>query len=240
MTAVWLIIPAHGRPQVSDVAFTGIAWALSQLAQAGITANALVIADDSNLDLAAQHRFATLQRPNQPLGRKWNDGIQHACEHGATHVMSCGSDDWVHPDLIQAHLAAPTSGNRVLCSRLSTVISPTGHEATTLRVNYDSGDGIRVLPRNVLEQLRLRPYADDRDRALDGSMLEQCRGLGITWHYTDLHPLQIIDFKTSVNLTPYERLQRSEHTTGTITDPLARLAQHYPHHLIEKAQALYQ
>lgn len=236
--SVWFVIPAHGREHVSAVAFAGIAWTLTALDG---QAEALIVADDDNLDIATSFGLRTLERRNHQLGRKWNDGIQYACENGATHVVTCGSDDWVHPDLIRAHLERATP-HSIMCSRASAVISPDGREAVTITVRYAGGDGVRMLPRELLANFGFRPYLDERNRALDGAMFDRLTrgGSAFEWVYNDLHRWQIVDFKSDTNLTDYEKFPRCEHKPRVITDPLTQLGIHYPAPLVDRARELYE
>lgn len=235
--SVWFVIPAHGRGRMSAVAFAGIAWTLAEL---GPDARALVVADDENLGIAAGLGLDTLERPNEPLGRKWNDGFEYACRNGATHVISCGSDDWVHPDLLRAHLRNARA-DAIMCSRTSTVVAPDGREAVTIKVGYAGGDGVRMIPRQLLDQLDCRPYTDTRSRALDGAMFDRLTKSRISfgWVYTDLHPWQIVDFKSADNVTPYDKFPGCEHQPVRITNPLEQLAAHYPAPLVARARELY-
>lgn len=243
MTSVVFVIPAHGRLAVSRLAFAGIRWTLDELADV-VDARALVVADDENVDLAAEHGFETLLRPNDPLGRKWNDGYEHACRRlAADFVVSCGSDDWIHPDLIRAHLAEhdPAAKWQVLCSRRSAVVSPDGREAVTLTIDYPGGDGVRMIPRRVLERVKFRPTVDRRHKALDGGMTIALTAAGVRaeWVYTDLDPFHIVDFKSDESVTGYEKFPRCEHEPKRVRDPLARLAALYPAALVEQAVAFY-
>ena len=59
-----------------------------------------MIADDENLDTAAELGFATVRRDNRFLARKYNDGIQLALDPSvnprpADYAVPFGSDDWV-------------------------------------------------------------------------------------------------------------------------------------------------
>jgi hypothetical protein len=240
VSGLWIVIPAHGRPHVSSFAFAGISWAISELGRRGIHAHALVVADDENLDIADEHHLDTLRRSNAALGAKWNDGIEYACQHDAEHVLTCGSDDWVHPDLIARHVRG-CADDTIMCSRHSTVVAPDGREATTLTIGYDGGDGVRLLPRPILKMLGFRPYNDKRSRALDGSMFDRLSRSrsGFRWVYNDLHPWQIVDFKSGDNVTPYDKFPGCSHEPVRVTDPLEQLAAHYPARLVDRARAFY-
>jgi glycosyltransferase involved in cell wall biosynthesis len=243
VTQVTFVIPAFGRPDVSALAFAGIRWTLDELADADVDARAVVIADDENLEVAAEHGLEALERPNQPLGRKWNDGYQHACDAGADFAIACGSDDWVHPDLILAHLAAhdPALRSPIHCSCRSVVIAPDGREAVAITVGYPGGDGVRMLARRTLEPVGFRPTIDERERSIDGGMAVNFTqaAIKVDWVYTDLHPFQIVDFKSADNLTAYHLFPKCEHAPELVREPLAQLAEHYPSHLVELAADFY-
>jgi hypothetical protein len=234
---VWVVIPAHGRIPVSRVAFAGIAWTLKVLRHRGIDVRALVIADDANIQVAQEHGFDTLVRPNRPLGRKWNDGYEHACRNGATHVMSCGSDDWIHPDLVLAMLRVQ-AGNAIVATRRSAAVAPDGREIALLTIPYEGGDGIRLLPLSLLKTVGCRPTSDSRDRAIDGAMRDQLtRNAPIRWEYVETHPLHIVDFKTVDNLTPFEKFAAAGYVTGICA--FDTLSEHYPANLVAPARELY-
>lgn len=236
--SVWIVIPAHGRERVSEVAFAGIRWTLDELARRGIDARALVVADDANLSLAAAHGFETLKRANRPLSGKWNDGYEHACRHGATHVMPCGSDDWLHPDLVEAMLPLSHPATVVAC-RQSSAIRPDGHELAAIRVTYEGGDGIRLFPTPLLRTVKYRPAAEKRDRAIDGSIQDRLRRAGrFAWAYVDLGFWQIVDFKTEHNLTGYQQLSDA-FAESINSDPWRLLSRRYPDELVEAARGLY-
>lgn len=236
---VWIVIPAHGREPVSRVAFAGIRWTLDQLDTRGITAEALVIADDGNIAIAAEHGLRTLRAPNSPLGRKWNDGYEHACQSGASHVMPCGSDDWIHPDFV-ATMLEHSQPDAVTVCRLSSAVSPDGRELASIRVPYEGGDGVRLFPVNLLKAVNYRPAAEKRDRAIDGSVQDRLAKRGrLVWAYSrDLGHWQIVDFKTQHNLTAYDRL-RDAYAERVDRNPWPALERHYPSDLVQAARRLY-
>lgn len=234
---LWLVIPANGRLRVSAVAFAGIAWTVESLRREGIEATALVVAEDRNLELADIRKLETLCRPNRPLGKKWNDGYEHACRHGATHVMPCGSDDWIHPELIIAMIDAQ-NGDTIAATHSSSAVAPDGNEISLLKIPYEGGDGIRLLPASLLAEHGYRPTVDARDRSIDGAMRDKLSKRNrIDWVYVDTDPLHIVDFKSDENLTVYEKFAAAGFVTGTTT--IDALLDHYPTDLVERARVLY-
>lgn len=244
MTAITFVIPAYQREHVSELAFAGIRWTLDELDRDGHQARALVVADDGNIRLGADAGFETLRRPNRPLGQKWNDGVEHAYLAGSDFVVICGSDDWVHPDLIRLWLGLEDPGTRwpVFCTRRSTVVAPDGRQAVALTIGYAGGDGIRMFPRRTLDRVQGRPTLDKRQRSLDGGTALNLKAAGVTaaWVYAaDPDPLWVVDFKSPYSLTPYDLFPVCEHDPEPIDDPLGRLADLYPAEVLEHAHRFY-
>jgi hypothetical protein len=239
MGSLWFVVPAHGRVEVSRVAFAGLSWAIDELVAAGVDANAVVIASDENLRVAREHGFGTVDQANRPLGRKWNDGFEFAAAEGVHHVVPCGSDDWIHPSLI---LAADLDSTTVACTRSSSAVSEDGDRVAILDVSYPGGDGIRIWPTRLLAPLGYRPMLEDRDRAMDGAMRDRYRkatGGDPPWRYFESDPLWICDFKsTRQQLNGYAPLAKS-FAAAELPDPFERLAEHYPAALVAMAERLY-
>src|SRR4051794_2342619 len=100
MPSLFFIVPAAGRESLARVCLRQLRRTCDALQAEGIDANAVVIADDRNLRTATELGFGTVRRDNHFLARKFNDGIQLACdpqinERPVDYVVPCGSDDWV-------------------------------------------------------------------------------------------------------------------------------------------------
>lgn len=204
------------------------------------------MASDANLDTAAYLGLATIARDNMPLGRKWNDGFELAGREGVDFVVPCGSDDWIDSDLIAGQILNGTG--EIRCSRLSAVVNEAGTRLARLRINYgstlDFGDGVRVMATSLLEPLGYRPAEEDRKRAIDTSVFVNIRrmlGRQPRVSFTDLHSLQIVDFKSNgQQLNDYagclgdRRLGASESR-----DPWGELAGVYPAEAVDEMRAVY-
>lgn len=197
MTSLFFVVPARGRLEKTRVCLRQLRRTCDALAEMGIEATAAVVADDENLDTACECGFWRVVQRNQPLGRKWNDGYQCALQEGADFVVPLGSDDWIDPILF-TDLPGPTE---LRCSWLSSVVSEDGNRISPLKVWYPGGDGVRVMPRNLLERLNGRPAEENRDRALDTSILRNLQrihqGNMPPIRYFDSSPWQIVDWKTA-------------------------------------------
>lgn len=245
MTSVMFVVPAHGRFELTRVCLRQLRRTCDELAGHDVRASALVVADDENLDTARECGFGTVERANTPLGRKWNDGYQLACDpsvnpHPADWAVPFGSDDWIDTRLVLAQVERRRAD--VQASRLSCVVREDGEELCPLRIGYDGGDGVRFLHRDLLALTDYRPAEEDRNRALDTSVFRnvaQRLGRMPRVAYVDLHPLQIVDFKS-----PDEQLNTYAnclaHREGDERrDPWFALAFCYPPEAIREARALY-
>ena len=78
LVSLWFVVPAHGRLR-ADPDLPAAAAANLRRARR-IEATAVVVACDENLDTARELGFATVQRDNQFLARRYNDGLQLALD----------------------------------------------------------------------------------------------------------------------------------------------------------------
>ena len=211
----------------------------------------MVVADDDNLDIAESFGFVPLERPNDELGRKFNDGIEYAVKAlDADLVAVVGSDDWVHEDLFD-RLPLPVApspdwemveGPVVWREGAPEII--TGRSLAfvdlrsgTLRRCQVAGTGAIpwIIPRAALEPSDCRPVNETQQRGIDFSLRT---GLKVrpVWVDIDPHDLCRVDFKSATNLNAFDEIT---HTTGHAGDEDAWVAlrERYPDDLVELAVA---
>lgn len=233
MNTLWFIVPAQGRLEIGRACLGQLARTCQALAP-DIQASAVVIADDENLETAAGLGFATVERDNTQLGRKVNDGYQAAAREGVEFMVPFGADDWVDPAWIRL-----PDDSEIVCANQSAVVNEDGTKLARLRITYEGGDGVRVYPRALLEKLGFRPCAEDRKRAIDSATWDRIRRTGhVRFVYHELHPLQIVDWKSAGNLNSYQSCLSFK--TGDETDPWEALAEHYPAEAIQDIQGVYE
>ena len=242
MPSLWFVVPAAGRVELARICLTQLRRTCDQLEAEGVRASAVVVADDENLDTAHTLGFATVERDNRFLSRRFNDGIQLALDpqhnpHPADYVVPCGSDDWVDHRLF---LNLPNAATMVGFPMLS-VVREDGRELAVRQVATQGGCGIRIWPRRLLEPLGFRPADEDRRRACDTSILTN---VSRHWagrmriEHRHLHDHQIVDWKSPVEqLNSYETL--SVFRAATVADPFEVLADVYPAEALEQMRALY-
>ena len=245
MRSLWFVVPAAGRLEMAAVCLRQLARSCAALTAGGLRSSAVVIADDETLEVAEGLGFATVRRENRPLGRKWNDGYQLAGEAGVDFVVPFGSDDWIDP---QAILAAPLpEPGEIRCFMRSAVVREDGRRLARLNIQYPSGgacvqgDGIRIIPTAVLEPCGFRPAEEDRDRAIDSSVWRTlARSAKPRYTYFDLHPLQIVDWKSGDGwqLNSYADCQRFREGPE-LTDPFAAVAEVFPAGSVDEMRGVY-
>ena len=233
---LWFVTPAWKRYEMTAICLEQRQRVIAELAKHDIEAHQVVIADDDNLDIARSLGCATVERDNEMVGRKFNDGMEYAANHGAEWIVPIGSDSWIDPACfldLQSNRYTRTS---------PAYCTVTAASLAELRVG--SGDytaGPFVFHRRLLKPSGFRPSAEDSDM-VDTSILKGIRkhahtrrGLRLRWDLKTLHPFQYIGFRVAPMMTSNEYLKRRwlvrEHG-----DPWAILAKHYPADLVLRAR----
>jgi hypothetical protein len=242
MSSLWFVVPAHGRLALTRICLRQLRRTCDALEQEGVRASAVVVADDENLDTARQLGFATVERDNRFLSRKFNDGIQLACDprhnpHPVTHVVPCGSDDWVDHRLF---LDLPPADTMVGFPRIS-IVREDGLELTTRHLNYPGGSGIRIYPAALMKPLGYRPADPDRERGCDTSImvaLSRYHEHRMVVDHRHHHDYQIVDWKSPTEqLNSYANL--AHYRSMPAVDPFTALAGTYPAEALNEMRAHY-
>jgi hypothetical protein len=216
-----------------------LADACERLTEGGIKASAVVCADDENLETARDLGFGTIEQQNEPLGRKWNDLFEFACLTGVDYVAPFGTDNFIDPELIlSGPLPKPGSAT---CFRRMAFVNEDATRIALLNTGDQAGFGVRVYNTADVRAARCRPADEDAgDRLLDRNILAGItRAVGpLRLVYHDLHPTQLVDWKTPENLNSYEsyaRYQRKAEQDG----PFDVLADAYPGWALEAMRGVY-
>ncbi len=247
MHRLWFVVPVHGRVGITTICLTQLRRTCDELRSSNIDASAVIVGDDENLDTARRLGFATVERDNEFLSRKFNDGIQLACDPAfnprpAQYVVPCGSDDWVDPAIFDL-LPGPDS---VIGFRSAAFVDETGTHIAARTIDYEAGVGIRIFPALMMNRLGYRPADEDRKRACDTSILVNLKRsynggpTKLTVVYNEHHPYQIVDWKS-----PGEQLNAyvdiADRFPGSApADPYESLAPHFPPDAIREMKAHYE
>lgn len=222
---IYFVTPAWGRFALSNVCFEQRRRVIETLAAAGVEARCVVVADDENLDLARACGFDVVEQSNEWLGRKFNDGMEYAGEHGADWIVPIGSDSWIDPAYF---LPLPERGTRT--SPAYCVVER--NRMAELMVRDAKGAGPYMFPRALLAP-SFRPAVDELHRGIDASTV---RGLEPDWQPRTLHPFQYVGFRGTPHLSSYGYL-RGHHGVREHRAPWDVLARHYPPELVRQARA---
>ena len=243
MPSLWFCVPAHGRVELARICLRQLRRTCDQLTEHGIDATAVVIANDENLQTARELGFATYRQNNEYTSRKYNDGIQLACDpefnpRPADYVVPCGSDDWVDWRLFRD---LPPEDTMVGFQRMA-FVREDGAELVVKHLNHEAGCGIRIYPAAMMAAADYRPADEYRKRGCDTSILWNLKQVGAVTYghidHRDIDPLQIVDWKSHGHqLNPYESLRR--HRTELTRDPLEVLRGRYPDDALEEMSAHY-
>lgn len=240
---LWFCVPAHGRLALTAICLRQLRRTCDALSDEGIEASAVVIAEDENLDTARALGFGTIERDNQFLSRRFNDGIQLACDPSfnprpADYVVPCGSDDWVDHRIFLDLPPADT----VLGFQQVSFVRADGAEISFTRVDYTGGCGIRVYPRRVVARHGYRPADEDRYRGCDTSILtnlQRAHRGELQVAHREIDPRQIVDWKSpEQQVTPYESIV-NRHPSVKKLDPFVVLRNFYPAETLGEMEAHY-
>jgi hypothetical protein len=203
---LWLVTPAFQRLAMTAVCLRQRRELCDALSDAGIAATCVVVANDENLELAAELGFHTVEVNNSWLGRKFSAGYKYALARGATHLMPIGSDSWMDPAVV---LALDLSLPVLWGTERLTSVRPDGQERLELRFRNTIGFGIAsVYPRASMADVPY-PCAPNIKRGCDTSTYNRtARAKGMETRYSDVHPHEYTDFKSpDVQVTKYDVLK---------------------------------
>ena len=224
--------PAWQRFELTAVCLEQRKRAIAVLAEHGIEGRCVVIADDANLDIARDKGFDVVERDNQWLGRRFNDGYAYAGDHGATWIVPIGSDSWIDPAYF---LPMPDEGriDRVRSSHLYAAVESTRMATCNVAMERCPA-GPYVFHRDLLARAGFRPTKEELNKNLDSSTIFTLQPF--RWEHRDDHELQYIGFRHPVHIiTRYANLW-TRWGVAEYTDPWDRLAEVYDRDLVEAAR----
>lgn len=227
---LWLVSPAWRRFDVTRLALAERRWLCDELAARGLTARGVIVADDENLELAAEYGFDALDFPNdRGLGAKFNAGFDYALARGADYIIHVGSDDWLHPDFF---VGLPELDERrvpviVAAGRIAVVHLPSGLGFVQ---EADRRWGVIpwAIPRHAF--VSPEPVEPGISRGVELSLTQRLARHDFQLH--DPHAYVSVDFKSEVNVTPYAQVAH----LGEQRPLWDELAKHYPAELVELAR----
>jgi hypothetical protein len=232
--SLWFVTPAWQRYDIVAICLEQRARAIDELGRHGIEAHQVVIADDENLDIARGLGCHTVERDNEMVGRKFNDGMEYAGAQGAEWIVPIGSDSWIDPAFF---LPLTTPRYTLTSTAYCAVRSGSLAQLDVSPRRLDHAAGPYVFHRSLLAPAGFRPSKEDSVMVDTDTIAGIRQRRSIRWEPRTVHPFQYIGFRVEPMMTTYHSLRRRwlvvEHK-----DPWQRLAQHFPRDLVDRARVV--
>ncbi|TFG90141.1 MAG: hypothetical protein E4H16_02375 [Candidatus Atribacteria bacterium] len=180
------------RPKIFDIFATGI----NRLRNSyDIVPLAVGSEGSQSMNLCRKHEFMYLERPNKPLGRKFNDGIRCFRNTDVDYVMVMGSDDLISNSLIDAYMPHMLKGEPLIG-----ILDIYFYDMFDKSLHYWPGYGFkkadmgrkgeplgmaRCLSRDLLNRMKWNVWTDNINKGLDWSM----------WHKLKAHKIKPVTMK---------------------------------------------
>jgi len=233
---IYFVTPAWKRYEIVAICLEQRQRVITELASQGIEARCVVIADDENLDIARSFGFDTVERDNEMVGRKFNDGMEFAGKHGAEWIVPIGSDSWIDPRyFLNPTRTVLTRTSEAYCSVTKDVLAELW--VSPQRLAHSAGP--YVFHRSLLEKSGFRP-SEENSVMVDTSTISGIENSGgrIRWRPFTIHPFQYVGFRVTPMMTTHyslvRRCVRAKH------DPWEILGRHYPADLVQRAKEVMQ
>lgn len=230
---LYFVTPAFQRYELTEICLRQRRLVCDDLRQHGIEATCVVVADDANLEIARSLGFDAIERDNEWLGRRFNDGYEHAAGEGADYVFAIGSDMWCLPSMFY-DLPLPPHVWHV--HRQYSVVHRNGDRRADL-VIADHMGCLRTMPTETLVRCGYRPCDDEIPRGCDTATWNNTRGDRMVAEHACV-PFEMVGFQShDVQITSYDKLL---HRFGSETaDPFTELCEMYPSALVGEVEEYY-
>jgi hypothetical protein len=207
---ILIITPIWGRSDITEI------WAynLQGVITENISVLGIVSEEDPhferNCDILVSHGWYYCKFANKPLGNKLNAGIEYALTLDWDYMMNLGSDDLIHPAILQLYF--PFFEQKKQFFGLNKVFF---YEKNTKKLAiskpYVWGAG-RCIERNIIERLKNRGefLYDGYEKGLDCNSIDRIGNLlGIKYEQIETNDFPyIVDIKTNDSLNHFVMLQR--------------------------------
>jgi glycosyltransferase involved in cell wall biosynthesis len=239
LTSLAFIVPCWKRHELTRICLSNLASTCASLDTLEIEAVGIVIANGRNLDTAKSLGFWTVNRANDGLGAKYNDGIQFAAAEGLDYVIPFGSDNLIDPKVVAASIP---DGDQIATFAKTYVLNETGTRGSKQLVDYLGGVGIRIYPTAIFAPCDFRPAESERMFAVDSSITNTLARMYGKPPYVraDKHEYQIVGVKTNgkEQLNPYAAVSK-RFGVAEQRNPLRVLREHYPAETLDALERFY-
>lgn len=235
--SVCFVTPAFKRYALSEITFAQRAMVCKELADKGVKADCVVIADDENLEIAKQYGFHTVERDNEFLGKRFNDGHEFAGKSGFDFSIPVGSDMFLDSDLFVGLT------NKFTITNLYAIVKRDGKSIATMAAEWGI---LQAIPTRLTESMGFRPCAEDVVRGCDtltrNRIKNRMPGKVLEMVNKNLHEYECVSFQSKQQITSFDGLVNTykAHVFEDITsEVLAPLRKYYPDALVDKIVEYY-
>lgn len=241
MKKIVIVIPCWKRADIVDIVSKQLDVFFSETINSiELTVLYVFSMEDPELDhlysiyIKANHKRDCIFSGNGLLGRKLNDGIKYAEKFNYDYIMNFGSDDIIHPDIIQLYQKSLDKELDII--GLNSVFFYNNDADPILYSYYNKpfliGAG-RLIHRRVIESV-VREYGGlykiDLNRGMDTFSGKRMKSLGFIENTLNSAEFPyIVDIKSDVNINSYKDIL--ENTNGSIK-------QFSKNHLVDKFNVL--
>ncbi|HYT45055.1 MAG TPA: hypothetical protein VEP90_22195 [Methylomirabilota bacterium] len=230
-------MPAFKRYALSEITFAQRKLMCDELAGKGIKADCVVIADDENLDIAKMYGFHIVERDNEFLGRRFNDGHELAGKLGFDYSTPVGSDMFVDHELFVG------LDDQFTITNYYAIVRKDGGNIATMFVDWGI---LQIIPTRMMKSMDYRPCAEDLKRGCDTSARNRIKNRTenkiLIPARKEAHAYECISFQSKQQITSYQGLVNTykAHTfEGEATEVIAPLRKWYPELLLDKMVEYY-
>lgn len=180
----------------------------------------------------ANHVRDKIYSSNKQLGKKLNDGIEYASRFNYDYIMNMGSDDLIHPGLIDKYL--PFIKANVPVMGVSSLYFLKKNEDPVFFFYYNTPHVIgagRMIHRSAIQSVISKYgalYDPDICRGMDthsAKRLKDC-GYGQQVVYRGKFPY-IVDIKSEVNINSFDQIIQPKNTDRYRTSNISVLEKEY-------------
>lgn len=204
MTSLLFITPVWKRQELTEIVLKSRRWCCDTLKKHGIDATSVIIGDDDNLDVARSLGFEVVERDNEFLSRKFNDGYEFAYNHGFDYCYPVGSDSILTPEQFINWVGC----GEPVSSHYYCMIHSSGAERIDVQIDVPGGIGPLIIPVSLLRSIP-RPIQQDLKRGCDNAARQTILTAGHRIVERRTHQWEHTAFQSGVTqITDYGRIKR--------------------------------
>jgi len=204
MTSLLFITPVWQRYELTEIVLRSRKLVCDELEKHGISASSVIIGDDDNLDVARSLGFHVVERDNEYLSRKFNDGYEFAYDNGYDYCYPVGSDSILTADQFVDNLGKDLP----VASHFYSMIHYTGAERIDVKIKVPGGIGPLIIPVPMLGKCR-RPIPQDLRRGCDNAARQTILTMESRMLTRENHQWEHTAFQSGITqITDYERIRR--------------------------------